>query len=58
MVIMISLFQHTKGIKRKIERSRKDIEMGKVKISIPFSGARYPSMLVTSITNIKKEEEK
>lgn len=55
---MISLFQHTKGVKRKIERSRKDIEMGKVKISIPFSGARYPSMLVTSITNIKKEEEK
>lgn len=55
---MISLFKHTKGIKRNIERSRKDIEMGKVKISIPFSGNRYPASLMTSITNIKKEEEK
>ncbi len=50
---MISLFVHNKGIKRNIERSKKDIEMGKVKISIPFSGARYPSLLITSITNIK-----
>ena len=53
---MISLFVHNKGIKRNIERSKKDIEMSKVKISIPFSGARYPSLLMTSITNIKKEE--
>lgn len=55
---MISLFVYNKGIKRNIERSKKDIEMGKVRISTPFSGARYLSLLMTSITNAKKEEEK
>ena len=56
---MISLFVHNKGIKRNIERSKKDIEMSKVKISIPFDGSKYPSLLITSITdinNIKSEE--
>lgn len=53
---MTSLFKHAKGIKRNIERSKKDIEMGKVKISIPFDGSKYPSLLITSIADIKDDK--